>query len=81
MPANLRSNINPARRIAIGSDDAGFEIKHEIIPLLESLGHQVLDVGAHTAVPGDDYPDFAEALAVAVKNHQVDRGVLCVRSR
>jgi ribose 5-phosphate isomerase B len=76
MPDDRWSNINLAMRVAIGSDHAGFEMKHELVPVIEGLGHQVLDVGAHTFAPGDDYPDYAEALALAIRNHQADRGVL-----
>ncbi|HUI43270.1 MAG TPA: ribose 5-phosphate isomerase B [Terriglobia bacterium] len=63
-------------RLAIGSDHAGFELKQLLLPYLESLGHQVLDVGAHTEQPNDDYPDFAEALGTALNQRQADRGIL-----
>jgi len=63
-------------RIAIGSDHAGFELKQELRPYIETLGHTVLDVGAHTEQPGDDYPDYADALGTALQKGQVDRGVL-----
>ncbi|HEY6290616.1 MAG TPA: ribose 5-phosphate isomerase B [Terriglobia bacterium] len=63
-------------RIAVGSDHAGFELKEDLRPYIESLGHQVLDVGAHSEQPGDDYPDYAEALGTALRNSQADRGIL-----
>jgi RpiB/LacA/LacB family sugar-phosphate isomerase len=63
-------------RIVIASDHAGFDLKETLRPYIEGLGHEVLDAGPHHFQPGDDYPDFAEALGMAVKNHQADRGVL-----
>ena len=63
-------------RIAIASDHAGFELKRELTPFISSLGHEVTDLGALTYAPGDDYPDFAEALGLAVKEGKADRGVL-----
>ena len=63
-------------RIAIASDHAGFERKNELRPYIESLGHQVTDLGAHSEQPGDDYPDYAEAVGIAVRENRVDRGVL-----
>lgn len=63
-------------RIAVASDHAGFELKNELIPYISSLGHDVSDLGAHSLVPGDDYPDYAEAVGIAVRNGGAERGVL-----
>ena len=63
-------------RIAIGADHAGYIMKSQLTELLKSLGHDVVDVGAHTPDPSDDYPDFAKALAERVATQQADRGVL-----
>ncbi len=46
-------------RIAIGSDHAGFELKQAVISCLESLKHEVKDLGPFTAGQSCDYPDFA----------------------
>jgi ribose 5-phosphate isomerase B len=62
-------------RIALGSDHAGFDLKQDLLALVESLGHQVLDVGAYNREPSD-YPDFAEAVALAVVQNKAERGVL-----
>jgi ribose 5-phosphate isomerase B len=35
----------------------------------------VIDVGAYSLIPGDDYPDFVIPLAHAVASGQVERGV------
>ncbi len=63
-------------RIAIGADHAGFEMKEDLAALLQELGHDVLDLGAHKLDPSDDYPDFAEAVGEAVVEGKAERAVL-----
>ena len=63
-------------RVAIGSDHAGFALKEEISEKLRALGHDVTDVGAHSCVATDDYPDFAEVVGKAVLDGRAERGVL-----
>jgi len=62
-------------RVVLGSDHAGFEMKQKILARVQSLGHQVLDVGAHDSSP-TDYPDYAEALGMAIINNLADRGIM-----
>src|SRR5271163_2628319 len=62
-------------RVAIGADHAGYPLKQELIPFLEGLGHAVTDLGTHSTDPVD-YPDYAEAVGLAVLDGNVDRGVL-----
>lgn len=63
-------------KLAIGADHAGLDLKSQIVPWLESSGHEVVDVGAHTLDPADDYPDFAAAVARSVNGGHVERGVM-----
>jgi RpiB/LacA/LacB family sugar-phosphate isomerase len=63
-------------KVAIGSDHAGFELKNEMGDFLRAAGHDVVDVGAFTEDPLDDYPDFAEAVGRAVLDGKAERGVL-----
>ena len=63
-------------RVVVASDHAGFELKETLRPYIESLGHEVIDAGPSTYQPSDDYPDYAETLALAVKGGQAERGVL-----
>src|SRR5215475_6716866 len=42
---------------------------------LDAAGHKVVDFGAHSLNPQDDYPDFVVPLAEAVVSGKVDRGV------
>ena len=51
-------------------------MKKDAVAYVRELGHQVLDVGAHTGSNPDDYPDFAEGVGMAIRNHQADRGIL-----
>jgi len=63
-------------RIAVGGDHAGFELKTLLVPWLQSTGHEVEDLGAHTLDPEDDYPDFAAAVAQAVAEGKAERGIV-----
>jgi ribose 5-phosphate isomerase B len=62
-------------RIVIGADHAGFRLKQMIAEQLRQLGHEVIDKGTDNDAPVD-YPDFAEAVGVAVINGAAERGVL-----
>jgi ribose 5-phosphate isomerase B len=62
-------------RIAVGADHAGFELKRDLAGAMAQQGHDILDLGTHSTAPVD-YPDIAEAVATAVRNGQVDRGVI-----
>jgi RpiB/LacA/LacB family sugar-phosphate isomerase len=62
-------------RIAMGADHAGFEMKRDLSGLLAQSGHEILDVGTYSAA-AVDYPDIAEAVATALRNGQVDRGII-----
>ncbi len=63
------------RKIAIGSDHAGFEAKEKAKVEIAALGIEVEDKGTDS-LESDDYPDFAAAVARSVANEEVDRGVL-----
>jgi RpiB/LacA/LacB family sugar-phosphate isomerase len=62
-------------RVVIGSDHAGFLLKEELIPFIAGLGHTVEDVGTHSTA-AVDYPDYAEAVALVVREGRADRGVM-----
>ena len=63
-------------RISIGADHAGLPLKEELKPWLEAQGHELLDFGAHEFDRDDDYPDYAEAVARAVAEGEVTRGIM-----
>jgi len=62
-------------RIAIGSDHAGFDLKHEVLELVGNLGHTPIDSGTCNRDPVD-YPDYAAAVGRAVVGGQADRGIV-----
>jgi ribose 5-phosphate isomerase B len=62
-------------KVAVASDHAGFALKESMKKEVEALGHEVVDLGTHSADPVD-YPDFAERLGLAVVSGEIDRGIL-----
>ena len=62
--------------VALAADHAGFGLKTELLAWLKAQGYQVLDVGAFSVDPDDDYPDYAEAIADAVVSGKARRGIL-----
>lgn len=51
-------------------------MKNQLGDLLRKDGHEVIDLGAHAYDAGDDYPDFALAVARGVANGDGERGVI-----
>ena len=63
------------RRIAVGADHGGFAMKQQLKHFLGELGCEVLDLGTHSDSPVD-YPDYAEAVALAVARGSCDLGIM-----
>ena len=62
-------------RIVLGADHTGFELKQNLLAFARELGHTVLDVGTESTAPVD-YPDYAEAVSMAVLDGRAERGIL-----
>jgi ribose 5-phosphate isomerase B len=62
-------------RTGIATDHGGFGLKADLTARLREAGHEVVDFGADTLSPDDDYPDFVIPLAQAVAAGTVERGV------
>jgi len=62
-------------RIALSADHAGYGLKQELAAKLAQQGHDILDLGTHSSAPVD-YPDSAEAVAVALRDRQAERGII-----
>src|ERR1043166_544690 len=62
--------------IALGTDHAGFPLKAIVASSIEAAGHSVIDLGATTVQPEDDYPVYAERVAKAVQSGRAGRGVV-----
>lgn len=63
-------------KIAIGADHAGYDLKQVLGHFLGSLGHEVIDLGTANATTPVDYPDYAEAVGLAVRDQTADRGLV-----
>ena len=74
----LRGSVK-VRRVAIGADHGGYELKAQLIPVLQGSGVEVADLGTHSAQPCD-YPKIGSRVAAAVSEGAFDRGVLLCKS-
>jgi ribose 5-phosphate isomerase B len=63
-------------RIHVGTDHAGFDFKNALVEHLRSLGHDVVDHGAHEYDAEDDYPAFCISAAEAVVAEPGSLGVV-----
>lgn len=61
--------------IALGSDQAGYELKQVIIRHLEKRGLEYKDYGSYSAEPVD-YPVYGKKVAQAIVEGECDRGIL-----
>ena len=68
-------NSESAMRVGLAADHGGYELKVLLHTFLQDAGYEVIDFGAHSLQPDDDYPDFVVPLAYAVSKGEVDRGV------
>ena len=62
-------------KLALAADHGGVALKDSLVAQLTAAGHDVHDLGTH----GDasvDYPEFARAVAVQVRDGLVERGIL-----
>jgi ribose 5-phosphate isomerase B len=62
-------------RIGIAADHGGYNLKEDLLHRLRDAGHSVIDYGAYSLSPGDDYPDFVIPLSQAVAGGKVERGI------
>ncbi len=67
--------MNKPKRIALGADHGGFDLKTELVAHLREAGHQVQDVGTSSR-EAVDYPLFARAVADAVSRGSADVGIM-----
>jgi len=62
-------------KIALAADHAGYLLKDDLAARLAGQGHEVLDLGTHSAAPVD-YPDSAESIARCLTSGEADRGII-----
>ena len=63
------------KKIAIGCDHGGFEMKNELVDFLKEMGCEVGDFGLIEKAP-IDYPIIAEKVATAVSSGEYELGIL-----
>ena len=63
------------RKIAIGSDHAGYEYKAPITEWLTEKGFEVKDFGTYSA-DAADYADFAHPVSSGVESGEFEKGIL-----
>lgn len=65
-------------RIGFAADHAGAALKDELLGRIGAagLGHELIDLGGDGTDPTDDYPDFAARLGHAVRDGEIERGIL-----
>jgi deoxyribose-phosphate aldolase len=75
----MMADSGSGKRIAIGSDHGGFELKEAVKAHLQKKGHAVEDCGTH-GKEAVDYPVFAHAVARCVSQGKADRGIVIDRA-
>ncbi len=73
--ASTPRDFPPPKTIAIGADHGGFELKELLKRHLKEHGISVTDFGTHSK-ESTDYPDYAQAVARSVAEHQNEFGLL-----
>ena len=63
------------KKIVIGCDHGGLELKNDIIKHLEKRCVEVTDVGTYTS-ESCNYPDYARALCEKIQNGEFELGIL-----
>lgn len=53
------------KKLIVGSDHAGLDLKRELLGVAAELGYEVVDLGTH-ASDSTDYPDYAHQVSNAV---------------
>ena len=63
------------RKIAIGADHAGFELKQHLVEYLSGKGNQVVDHGTDST-ESVDYPEICANVARAVRDGKAEIGIV-----
>ena len=63
------------KRIYIGADSAGYNLKEELIPHLEGLGYEVINLGTDSTA-SCHYPEFAVKVCERVLSDSESYGIL-----
>jgi len=66
--------------VYIGADHRGVKLKGQIDQVLEEMGMDVVDMGAHNDSKSCDYPKIAQKVATQTVKNNDDRGILICMS-
>lgn len=66
-------------KIGIANDHGGLEVKKELVKYLVLQGYQVKNYGTDSDEPVD-YPIYAFKVGEAIKNNEIDTGILICKS-
>ncbi|GHF29156.1 ribose 5-phosphate isomerase B [Kordiimonas sediminis] len=67
--------MSHSKIIALASDHAGYQLKSYLKSYVEEQGYETLDLGTNGS-ESVDYPDFGQAMGVAIADKQADFGIL-----
>lgn len=71
----LLTMVEMNKKMVIGADHAGFELKEKIKNWLLEMGYEVKDCGTYS-LDSVDYPDFAHPTARGVNDGDYQRGIV-----
>jgi ribose 5-phosphate isomerase B len=63
-------------RVAVAFDHRGVLLRERVLDLLETLQHEVVDLGTDTDAVRIDYPDKAAEVGAAINDGRAERGIL-----
>lgn len=65
--------------VGIANDHGGVKVKQELLLYLKKLGYEVINYGTDTE-DAVDYPIYAFKVGEAIKNHEIEAGILICKS-
>ena len=63
------------KKISIGCDHAGFEVKEMILNILYELDYEIIDFGTNSS-ESVDYPIYGIKVGQSIANKHADRGIV-----
>ena len=66
-------------KVGIANDHRGYKLKQELVDYLKSIGYEVINYGSDST-EAVDYPVYAFKLGEAVRDGEVEKGVLICRT-
>ena len=63
------------KKIAIGNDHGGYELKNQIVTFLKENGYEVLDFGCHSP-ESVDFPGYIKKFTDSIQNQTANKGII-----